>query len=147
MNENRENRTPSMEEAFSEPTAEKRIYTVADGIFALLFLVFGYLAARWVLCVPESQGLGTFVLTAGITGMSFVYLRQKKMPVGVKGSLPFLLILLYSSVLVLSDNGFIKFLAAAFAVIVFLYAVLSVTGNRAGHTQEAVAAMQQPLFV
>jgi len=131
MNENRENRTPSMEEAFSEPTAEKRIYTVADGIFALLFLVFGYLAARWVLCVPESQGLGTFVLTAGITGMSFVYLRQKKMPVGVKGSLPFLLILLYSSVLVLSDNGFIKFLAAAFAVIVFLYAVLSVTGNRA----------------
>ncbi len=131
MNEDKETRIPSMEEAFAETPAEKRIYTVTDAVFALLFLLIGYLSARWVLCVPDSQGLGTFVLTAGITWLTFVYFKRRKIPLSVQTALPFFLILAYSSVLFLSDNTFIKFLAAAFAVIAFLYAVLSAAGSRA----------------
>lgn len=110
---------------------QKPHYTVTDAVFALLLLGFGYFAARFVFFVSVSQGLGTFVLVVSITVVSFLYLRQKKIPLTVKGALPFLLILLYSSVLFLSDNAFIKLLTTAFAVIAFLYGILSVTGNRA----------------
>ncbi len=131
MNEPSENRELSMEKAFAEPAVEKRIYTPADGVFAILLLIFGYLTARWVFFVSDSQGLGTFVLVCVITVLSFVYLKLKKIPLTVRSALPFLVILLYSAVLLLSDNSFIKLLTTAFAVIAFLYGILSACGNGA----------------
>ena len=130
MNEMNEIKTPATEAA-AENAPQKQHFSPVDAIFALLFFVFGDLTVRWFFFVHDSVGLGTFVLVAVITALTLSYLKLKKIPLTWKSGVPFGVILLFSTVLFLSDNDFIKMIAVSFAVIAFLYAVLAACKNGA----------------
>ena len=130
MNEMNEIKTPATEAA-AENAPKKQHFSPVDAIFALLFFVFGDLTVRWFFFVHDSVGIGTFVLVAVITALTLSYLKLKKIPLTWKSTVPFGVILLFSTVLFLSDNDFIKMIAVSFAVIAFLYAVLAACKNGA----------------
>ena len=122
------NNTPDVYAPQTEKT--KKNFSLSDAVMAAILFIMGYLMSSWVVFGEGTQGLGTLVVILLMSVISLVYLKIKKIPISKKSALQLILIIALSLPLVLSSDGFIKFLVTSYANICFVYWFFCATGNR-----------------
>lgn len=108
-----------------QKTEETVTFSRQERIFAFIMLVLGYCFVRFVLW--NVTGILTTLFFAGTTFICWFYLKKSGYKLNTYNKVIFILLLLFSTVFSITDNGFIKFLDALFLIMTGTYWVYSVS--------------------
>jgi hypothetical protein len=108
----------------TQKTEEPISFSRQERIFAYIMLALGYCFVRFVLW--NVTGIFTTVFFAGTAFTCLYYLKKSGYRLNAYNKVIFGLLLLFSSVFSITDNGFIKFLDVVFLFIAGTYWVYSV---------------------
>ncbi len=115
---------------FAPTEKKKKEYSLSDTIVALILFFIGYLVSRWSLNEITDLGLGTLLLILIIAIISILYMKAKNIKVDRKSAIQLAFILVLALPLLLSANGFIKFLVSSYFNISFVYWFFCTCKNR-----------------
>lgn len=109
------------------PLKPLRGYTAMECIFAWLCLFAGYAFCR---AFPVGENpLGGFLLIVFLFAVSTVVLKVKGITPGLLPGMAALSAVIISAALILSANGFLRFLAYSYALVIYGYYIYAATGN------------------
>lgn len=112
----------------TEPVKEEIQFNVIDSIFAWITLIIGYLFCR-AFPVKEST-LGGFLLVLGAFVITFIVFKIRGEKIGVLPTLAAISAVLISFTLVITSNTFLGAYAYLYAIVAYMYFILSATANR-----------------
>lgn len=93
----------------------KRNYSTADIIISLISFAMGYFFIK-IIFEGGSIGLGMFMFTVLLIGVSIFYLRAKDIKISPKSMIFISITVIYSFVFVVSANDFLKFLVLVYVI-------------------------------
>ncbi len=127
MNESINPSSPSIAEAQS-PVRKKTSYSTTDSVFAWLSFVFAFLFCHVVPVVKHP--LGGFLLIYALFITAFIILGIKKIRLTASCVLTSISALLLAVALLLTESGFLVWLAYIYCLANFLFLIYAAFGNR-----------------
>lgn len=104
------------------PTPRKKTeYTVAEGIFAILSLVFAYFFIDTLLFLPATPGIGAAVLVFGFAAFVLGYQLVNKIPFTARSIICLVLLLLTGTFLAISNSSDLRPVVFLFDMALGLY--------------------------